>query len=118
IEQYAESMREFSALKKLIEKLEEDLSYNNFFKQIIAGVGPGTYIAIAQALRDKGEFVQSDWVYADVQIVELQDYLISVQVHLPNDAIDPDYFDKLKQSAERISAYFDKPVKTLVIDCS
>lgn len=116
--EHSKAVLELGHLQKKIREIEESIHYHNFFKQIIAGTTDTAYIAIGQAFRGKGEFVQPDWVHSNVLLIEQPDHFLVVQIRLPNEIIDASFIAEIAHSKERVEAYFTKPTEVLFVDAA
>lgn len=114
--EHSDKVRQLGLLQQRIQEIEETVSYYDFFKQIVAGVGPGSYIAVAQAFRNKGAFVQSDWVHSDLVLVERANAYLAIQIRLTPEEDTAAYLERLQASQQRISTYFGKKVSLLIVD--
>ncbi|GAA5232467.1 hypothetical protein GCM10025795_08240 [Verticiella sediminum] len=116
-ERRAQRLREAEAIAREIAGCERELADMAFYKQLLAGTGRGTRVAVAECFRRRGHVVHQDWLDERIVIVEAQPRWLAVHVRLPGEAREG-IAQALAPAARRIADYFDKPVQALLVECS
>lgn len=114
----AQCLRERHALDLELQELDRAMAERDFFKQLLAGEGPGTGAAAAEVFRRKGAPVHADWVEKDLHIVELDQRNVLLKVRLAGEALDAAALRRLEDARLRVTDYFSRPTPILLVDCA